>query len=65
MKRKYWLITLAVLWVGTVVAVVATIVGLLRLREFDWSSFVSPGVMVVVALVIAVAWWLSKDDKTD
>ena len=65
MKRKYWPFVLLLLWVSTVVAVVVTIVGLLRLREFDWSSFVSPGVMVVMALVITLAWWMSKDDKTD
>ena len=64
MKRKYWPIVVF-MWVATVVAVVATIVGLLRLREFDWSSFVSPSLMVVVALVITLAWWMSKDDKTD
>ena len=65
MKRKYWIIVLVVLWVAVVVDVVATVVGLLRQQDFDWSSFVSPGVMTVVALVITVAWWLSKDDKTD
>ncbi len=65
MKRKYWIIVLVVLWVAVVVEVVATVVGLLRQQDFDWSSFVLPGVMPVVALVITVAWWLSKDDKTD
>ena len=65
MKRKYWIFVLVVLWVAVVVAVVATVVGLLRQQTFDWSSFVSPGVMVVAALVITLAWWMSKDDKTD
>ena len=65
MKREYWLIVLVVLWVAVVVDVVATVVGLLRQQTFDWSSFVSPGVIVVVALVITLAWWMSKDDKTD
>ena len=61
MKRKCWLIVLAVLWVSVVVSV-----GLVPLqRDFDWSSLVTPGIMVVVALVITLAWWMSKDDKTD
>ena len=61
MKRKYWLIVLAVMWVGAV-----TSAGLVPLqRDFDWSSFASPGLMLVVALVITVAWWSSKDDKAD
>ena len=61
MKRKYWLIVLAVIWVSAVISV-----GLVPLqRDFDWSSFVSPGVMVAAALVITIAWWSSKDDKTD
>ena len=65
MKRKCWLIVLAVLWVAVVVDVVATVVGLLRQQDFDWSSFVSPGVSVVVALVITVAWWSLIENKTD
>ena len=61
MKRKYWLITLVVLWVGAVISV-----GLVPWqRDFDWSSFASPGLILVGALVITVAWWKSKDDKTD
>ena len=61
MKPKYWLIVLAVLWVSAVISV-----GLVPLqRDFDWSSFVSPGVIVAAALAITVAWWSSKDDKTD
>ena len=61
MKRKYWLIVLVVLWVSVVVN--AGLV--LWQRDFDWSSFASPGLMLVVALVITVAWWSSKDDRTD
>ena len=61
MKRKYWLIVLAVLWVSAVISV-----GLVPFqRDFDWSSFVSPGVIVAAALVITVVWWSSKDDRTD
>ena len=61
MKRKYWLIVLVVLWVAAV-----TSAGLVPWqRDFDWSSFVAPGLMLVVALVITVAWWSSKDDKTN
>ena len=61
MKRKYWLIVLAVLWVSAAISV-----GLVPLqRDFDWSSFASPGITVAAALTITVAWWLSKDDKTD
>ena len=62
MKRKYWLIVLVVLWVAVLVDIVATVVGLLRQQDFDWSSFVSLGVVVVVALVITLAWWMLKAD---
>ena len=65
MKRRYWLIVLVVLWVAAVVNAVAIAVAMLRHRDFDWSSFVSAGLMLIVALVITVAWWSSKDDKTD
>ena len=66
MKRKYWLIVLVVLWVAVVVDVAANVAAMLRHQDFDWSSFVGPGIMVVAAVLITVAWWWSsKDDKTD
>ena len=60
-QRKIMTISMVVLWISTVVSV-----GLVPLqRDFDWSSFGPPGVMLAVALSMTIAWWSSKDDKTD
>ena len=65
MNRKYWLIVVVVLWVAAAVDAVAIAIAMLRQRDFDWPSFVGLGIMLVAALLITVAWWSSKDAKTD
>ena len=60
-ERKVMTISVVLLWVFTVVSV-----GLVPLqRDFDWTSFGQPGVMLAVALTMTIVWWSSKDDKTD
>ena len=60
--RKVLTISVVLLWIFTVVSA-----GLALWKgDFDWISIGSPGLMLVVALVMTVAWWWSsKDDKTD
>ena len=57
---KIWLIALVVFWV----AVVANAVSTWR-QYFDWPSLSLLGLMLAAGLLITVAWWMSKDDKTD
>ena len=60
-QRKIMTISVVVLWVSAAISV-----GLVPLqRDFDWSSFSYPVVIVAAALAITIAWWSSKDDKTD
>ena len=62
--RKIMTISVVVLWVATAVAVVNAAVVAWH-RDFDWSSLGAPGLLLAVALVITVAWWSPKDDRTD
>ena len=59
--RKVMTISVVLLWIFTAISV-----GLVPLqRDFDWSSFGTPGVMLAVALTMTIVWWALKDDITD
>ena len=61
MNRKYWLIGIVLLWIAAVVNAANRV----WQQDFDWSEFLVLGVMLAAALSMTVAWWMSKDDKTD
>ena len=61
MNRKYWLIGIVLLWIATVV----NAANMVWQQDFDWSEFLLLGLMLAAALSTTVAWWMSKDDKTD
>ena len=61
MNRRYWLIGIVLLWIAAVVNAANRV----WQQDFDWSEFLVLGVMLAAALSMTVAWWMSKDDKTD
>ena len=62
--RKVMTISVVVLWAAAVVAVMNAAL-IVWHRGFDWASIGAPGLILAVALVMTVAWWSLKDDKTD